>query len=101
MGFKSREIEGRLTNKFAFTQDTTHESGHKWFVLQLPGLPAVRTMLSHGAKEIGPGLEAMMARQLRVSGRFFREMIACTKSKDDYYEALRANPKGTWDPRIR
>ena len=41
-----------------------------------------------------------MAKQLRVPSPFFREMIACTKSKHDYYDSVRTHPVPPWEHRI-
>jgi hypothetical protein len=92
MPYKPREIEDALRNKFGFEHDETHSVDHRWYKLQLTGLPTIRTYFSHGKKEIGKKLESKIARQIRVRNKFFREMIDCTKGREDYYQQVREDP---------
>lgn len=91
MPYKLRDIESSLTNKFGFSLNEKRK--HRWLKLELPGRPAISTMMSHGRKEIGSKVESQIARQLKVSKSFFREMIDCTKSREDYYEQVARNPR--------
>ncbi len=60
----------------------------------------MRTKVSHGARDIPKVLESHMARELRVPRPFFAEMMSCTKSRDEYYDALRNNPIPPWDVQV-
>lgn len=100
MGLRPSLVDGRLRNKFEFVPDKGHETGHKWYSLRLPGLPPVRTKLSHNKKELTAHLEGEMAKQLRVRRAFFVEMMSCTKSRDEYYESIRNDPIPPWEHRI-
>ena len=88
MPWKRREIENKLTGKFGFSEAEHRGSNHRWYELQLPGLPVVLTKVSHSLKEIGRALEGKIARQLRVTTAYFREMMSCSQERDDYYENL-------------
>ena len=47
------------------------------------------TKISHGAKEIHDRLLGAMARQLRLTGGQFRELVECPMSESDYIALLR------------
>lgn len=47
-------------------------------------LSPVRTKISHGEKEIGEPLIAMMSRQLRLAKGDFKAFIECSLSREDY-----------------
>jgi hypothetical protein len=93
-------VEKQLEHKFGFEPDTGHAVDHRWWSLRLDGLPPIRTKVSHGNKEISQMIAGKMAKQLRVPSPFFREMIACTKSKHDYYDSVRTHPVPPWEHRI-
>ena len=96
---KPRDIESRLVNKFHFKEARSHSPDHRWYELRIAGLPVIMTKISHSKGEIGPRLEAMIARQLRVKKAFFQEMIDCTKGPDAYEAQVRDNPVPPWDVR--
>ncbi|NLE43844.1 MAG: hypothetical protein GX620_03900 [Chloroflexi bacterium] len=88
MSITVREYANMLCRKFHFEE--TRRTGHTFFVLRIEGLPPVRTMASHNRKQdIGRQLESKLARELRVSTAFFRDMFSCTKSCRDYCDWLR------------
>lgn len=86
MPYSHQDIQSKLMHKFGFSLN--EKRGHLWFTLELPDLPVISTMLSHGRKEIGRSLESQIARQLGVRTPFFREMMNCTKSREEYYRQL-------------
>jgi hypothetical protein len=100
MPYKPSKIEHALQGKFDFTLSDRHSPDHRWYELSLPGLPIIATRVSHSKKEIGPKLEGKIARQLRVPTQFFREMIDCTKNREDYYTQVREAPYPPWDVRF-
>ena len=97
MPYKPKEVERKLRDKFAFSPAEGHSLDHRWFELQLLGLPVILTKVSHSRKEIGTNLERMIARQLRVRTRYFRGMINCTNTREDYYQQVREDPYPPFD----
>jgi hypothetical protein len=77
-----------MRQKFNFQSAKGHSRDHIWLELKLPGIPTIFTKLSHSSDELRDRLIGKIARQLRVPGPFAREMIACTKSRDEYYAAV-------------
>ena len=92
MPFKSEVVETKLKNKFGFSPAVGRESGHRWYELKIEGLPVISTKFSHGGKEINDFLESIISKQLRVRKPFFREMIGCTKSSEEYQEQVKEDP---------
>jgi hypothetical protein len=90
MPYKPRDVESALTSKFGFSIDKKRR--HRWFKLELPELPVISTMVSHGREEIGRKLESKIARELKVRTSFFRKMMDCTKEREDYYQQVRTDP---------
>lgn len=91
MTFSKRDIQKRLTQKFKF--EPVEGSRHEAFALFQNGKKVATTRFSRGANEpLGDNLLKLMARELgvhRVS--FFREMLICTKSQEDYLALLKKN----------
>lgn len=91
MEFSAKEVERLLLTKFLFTR--AEGTRHRFYELQLEGLPAVRTHVSHGSHDtVGDYLLKAMATQLHVEKRFLEGMLVCTNSKDSYYRRLREAP---------
>ena len=86
-----RRVEALLQTKFGFSPAKSHSSAHRWYELHLPGLPPIRTFFSHGKKR-SADLESKIARQLRVRRDYFKGMIDCTNSREDYYNQVRQSP---------
>ena len=98
MPFRPDEIEDRLRHKFGFSDAPGHELNHTWLVLAIPGTPRlVKTKIEHHRGVIGNPIEGRIAKQLRVRAPFFREMIACTKSREDYQRQVQSNPFPPWE----
>ena len=93
MATKTKDLKEKLRYKFRFSEDENRSSDHIWFKLQLPGIPVISTKVSHGAHEISAPLESLIAKQLGVERKYLLEMIACTKSKEDYEAWIRAHPR--------
>lgn len=100
MARKPSDIERLLQSKFAFKVARAHSSDHHWYELQLPGLPVILTKVSHTKKDIGPKIEGMIARQLRVRKPFFDGMMDCTKSREAYYDTVKKAPFPPFDVRF-
>lgn len=92
MSLKAAEVESLLQTKFDFMPDQHRESGHRWYKLELPGLPVIRTFFSHGRGSLSADLEGKIARQLRVRKLYFIEMMVCTKAREDYYRQVTKDP---------
>jgi hypothetical protein len=100
MPYKPREIKKTLKNKFGFGPAKGHSDDHSWYELCLPGLPSILTKVSHGKKEVGRKLEGKIARQLRVRTPYFRGMVGCTHSYEDYCRQIREDPYPPFDHRF-
>ena len=92
MPIKTRRLEQTLVNKLGFTPAPARSSDHRWYQLEIPGLPVIATKISHGEKEISSMLEAAIARQLRVKVAFLSEVVSCTKSSAEYQAQVKNNP---------
>lgn len=92
MPYKPKEVEALLETKFGFTPAPSHEKNHTWYVLMLPELPPIRTKVEHHRRPIGSKLEGRMARQMRVRPAFYRQMLDCTQSCENYYSKVREDP---------
>jgi hypothetical protein len=97
MSYKPSEVEKCLKHKFNFCPSRHHEEGHKWFELQLPGLPIIATKLSHSKDEIRDRLLGKMARQCRVRPMYFKEMLNCNHSNADYCRKVTEDPYPPWN----
>ena len=89
MPYKPIEIEGMLKTKLKMQP---LDNDHRWFKLEIEGLPPIRTKLSHNRKDIGDNLEGRIYKQLRVRKSFFHELMDCTKYREDYEKQIRADP---------
>jgi hypothetical protein len=97
MPYKPKEVEAKLQDKFGFSKAVTHSLDHRWYELRLPGLPPILTKISHSREPISPTIESKMARQLRVRHPFFKGMMDCNKSNDDYRRQVREDPYPPFD----
>ena len=92
MPYKPREIESKLTGKFGFVEDDVRDPDHRWYVLKLKGLPPIRTKVSHSKAEIRKRLEGKISREIHVRNSYFKDMMDCTNSREDYYNQVRTAP---------
>jgi hypothetical protein len=99
MSIRNRDFEDLIQKKFGFAEDKKG-ADHRWYVLKLDGLPPIATKSSHGKTVISGSLESAIAKQLRVRTPFFRKMIGCTKSREDYYKQVHTDPFPDWDTRF-
>lgn len=89
MPFKPGVIEEKLQVKFRFVFESDKKK-HRNYVLQLDGLPPVRTHVSHSREEIRDKLLGVIARELRVDCSYFKGMISCNHTQAEYHQRLRA-----------
>ncbi len=90
--FTSKQILRTLRSKFKFT-DVKGKHADIYVKLDLPGVEPVVTKVSHPKstrKTVGKTLEGLMAKQLRVETPYFRDMIGCTRSQEEYYARLKS-----------
>lgn len=92
MPIKIRDFESLLQSKFGFIPSPERSKDHRWYELQILGLPIIATKVSHGMRELSDNLEALIAKQLRVRLNFFRKMFDCSKSSDDYQKKVTEDP---------
>jgi len=89
MSLKTRDVVDKLVGKFFFS---ISNSDHKVYKLYINQKFIVRTMISHGGKEIDDAILSQMAKQVGVQRlSFFKEMIKCTKSNDDFLNEIMKN----------
>lgn len=83
---KARDVRQALTRK-GFREDRKRDH---WFYFLYAGgrKSAIYTKISHNETEIGAGLLAVMARQLRVSPAQFALLIDCELSETAYIRLL-------------
>ena len=67
------------------------ENDHTFFHLWVGGKKTyIYTKVSHGEREIRDKLLGMMARQLKLSGKQFRELVDCPFTGEQLIQHLRA-----------
>lgn len=89
MALKRTEVEEKLLHKFGFEPvDGTRHDAVAFFY---DGRKIATTRFSRGMKgDVSPDILKAMAEEVRVvTLSYFKEMITCTKSKDDYIRFLR------------
>lgn len=85
MPFSAREVEDSLTKK-GFQKV---ERNHHFFYLWVNGKKThIRTMISHGEKEISDPNCGNMARQMKITGPQFKEFVDCNLKHEAYVEIL-------------
>jgi len=75
-----------LVNVLGFTRRTGR---HQIYVLELDGRQVVRTLISHGAREISDDLLSTMAQQMGIDTPQLKELLAGELSRDAYLDFLR------------
>jgi len=66
---------------------------HQIYVLRLDGKQAARTLISHGVREIGDDLMALMAQQMGITLSQLKRLVAGEMSRDEYYRLLHEQGK--------
>jgi len=80
------DVERLLEHVLGFQRE---ESDHHRFRLYVSGRLVAMTKTSHSHRTIGDPLLAEMARQMHVTLPLLRALVAGTKGRDDYLDALR------------
>jgi hypothetical protein len=94
MPYRPREVEGMLSIKLNMAIEN---ADHKWFTLEINGLPPIRTKLPNHIEDIRDQLESKIHKQLHVRKKFFRGLMDCTKNRADYEEQIRRDPYPPFD----
>lgn len=91
MSLPRDDTERQLTQKLQMTLRNRKGDDHRRYELVINGRRVVRTMVSRGSghRTLSNDIVSKMAKQLQVTTPFFREVIICTKSREDYLEKLR------------
>ena len=83
---KRQELDSALQSKGFHRRD----SHHIFYELLDCGKPVgIRTKISHGPREISPGLQRQMAIDLKLRSGQFDDLIECPLSGQDYKELMR------------
>lgn len=67
---------------------------HQIYVLTLGGQQVARTVISHGAREIGDELMGLMAQQMGVTATQLKKIVAGDISREEYYRLLSKHGAG-------
>ena len=90
MVLSRRNVEQTLGGKLGMVMD---QRDHRYYRLYVEGQFILKTKVSTGTGHgtIAPQLVSLMAKQLRVPAPFFRDLDACTKTREDYLSHLRGS----------
>jgi hypothetical protein len=81
----AREADSTLKNKGFQRVDRDHQ----FYYLHVNGKKThIRTMISHGEREISDPNCGSMAREMKITGPEFREFMSCTLQHEQYVEKL-------------
>ena len=61
---------------------------HQIYILRIGGKQVARTLISHGAREIGDDLMATMGRQMGITLSQLKKIIAGKIGREEYYRLL-------------
>lgn len=88
MPLSRRSVERMLSNKLGMALE---ERDHRVYRLFVEGKLVIQTKVSRGSSHhtLGDDLVRAMARDFKISAILFRQLEACTKTVDDYLDALR------------
>lgn len=85
--YKPRILEKALLSK-GFAKDNKH---HRMLWFYLDGKKtAIRTRISHDAKDYGDPLLGEMSKQVKLPRKKFTDLIECPMSREDYIGHLRS-----------
>ena len=80
-----RKMDQLLVNVLGFARCTGR---HQIYILELDGRQVVRTLISHGAREISDDLLSTMAQQMGISTPQLKKLLAGELSRTAYLEIL-------------
>ena len=67
---------------------------HQIYALTLGGQQVARTVISHGAREIGDELMGLMAQQMGITASQLKKIVAGDISREEYYRLLSKHGAG-------
>jgi len=85
MPVSTRKIDRILVNVLGFER---RMGRHQIYILRIGGKQVARTLISHGVREIGDDLLAMMARQMGITLSQLKKIIAGKMEREEYYRLL-------------
>ncbi len=85
MPISGRKMDHVLVNVLGYER---RAGRHQIYVLRLRGKQVARTLISHGVREIGDDLMAVMAQQMGITLSQLRKLVAGKMSRDEYYGLL-------------
>ena len=85
MPISGRKMDHVLVNVLGYER---RAGRHQIYVLRLRGRQVARTLISHGVREIGDDLMAVMAQQMGITLSQLRKLVAGKMSRDEYYGML-------------
>jgi len=86
MPVSARKLDSLLVNVLGFERRLGR---HQTYVLRVGDRQVVRTMLSHGVREIGDDLLSLMARQMGITLRQLKLLLDGKLGREHYVEFLR------------
>lgn len=78
-------MDSTLVNKLGFAKKGRK---HRVYCLEIEGKEVVRTLISHGAREISDRMMAVMARQMGISRAQLLDIVKCALYREDYCQIL-------------
>jgi len=92
VGYKPSYVEKILMNKLGMYLKKKPNDSHSWYVLEIKGLNPITTKLPTNHKEdIEDQLLSIISRQLQIRPNFFKGILDCHISRDDYIKFLMEN----------
>jgi len=85
MPVSGRKMDQLLVNVLGYER---RMGRHQIYILRLGGKQVARTLISHGVREIGDDLMAVMAQQMGITLSQLKKLIAGEMSRDEYYRLL-------------
>jgi hypothetical protein len=85
MPISGRKMDQVLVNVLGYER---RMGRHQIYILRLGGKQVARTVISHGVREIGDDLMAIMAQQRGITLSQLKKLIAGEMSRDEYYSLL-------------
>lgn len=86
MPVKARQMDRILVNVLGFER---RMGRHQVYTLRVKGKHVVRTLISHGVRDIGDELMGIMARQMKITPPLLRSILAGEMGRDEYFDCLR------------
>jgi len=86
MPVSARKMDQILVNVLGFER---RMGKHQIYVLRLEGRQVARTLISHGVREIGDDLMAVMAQQMGITLAQLKKIVAGEMGRDGYCRLLK------------